>query len=184
MSWPSTSRIIPSGFSFFKFIGQRRLRKILVADRAHEAINRVRAHGCRAAVARGRIRAAVYHRVAHLHAGWKAVNDQPARLCAPESQSDRRIRGQIGLRGHAALRSVALRATAPASSVLRSALVADHQRARPKDLRRQLRFAQQIAGADLHQHGRRVRALRAVGLPPARPSPRNDCALRPAMPLR
>ena len=71
---------MPSGFSSFSSAGKRCLREVLIADWAHESIDGLGADRGVAAVAGGGIRATVHHGVADFNSGWKAVNDEAARL--------------------------------------------------------------------------------------------------------
>ncbi len=110
---PDAERIL-----VLQLVGQRRLGKILVADGPHEAIDRVRAHRSRAAVARCRIRPAMHHRVANFDARGKAVHDEPSRL-ALQDRNEIGKRGQIGFRSVQRRGQLALPASAPAPAVPR-----------------------------------------------------------------
>ena len=93
----------PERIPVLQLVRQRRLREILVADGADEAIDRVRADRSGAAVAGGRVRAAVHHRVADFDTGGKAIDDEPARF-ALENGDEIGKRGQDRPPCRAALR--------------------------------------------------------------------------------
>ena len=152
---PDAERIL-----IFQFVGQRGLGKILVADGPREAVDRIRAHRGRAAVAGGRIRPAMHHGVADFDAGGKAVHDEPSRLALQN-------RNQIGKRGQVALRSVQGRGQLAFERARQlqqffAAVVTNHQRARTKDLRREFGLAQQVLGADLHHDRRGIASTGSV----------------------
>ena len=59
-------------------LGQERIGKVLVAHRAHKAVDGQRPDGCRSTVGRGGERASVDHRVSDLDARWPTVRDDAA----------------------------------------------------------------------------------------------------------
>ena len=125
---------------------KQRLREVLEADGAREAVDGLRADGGEARVAGGRVWAAVDHGVGDLNAGGESIDDDAACFLL-ENLDELAVEGEVVLIAEYCCGEVAVK-RARGAEIVGCGFAVDEKRVRTKYLFRKLRLREELVEAD------------------------------------